>query len=76
MKTDRQVVRREFGMIKKPMDFLHSSGGGLTPASCKILKTSPRPRATEEEDERSAMTERSSSQKKNRNSKVKLDELL
>jgi hypothetical protein len=81
MKSDRQAVNREFGMIKKPMDLqkvnllMTNSGGGRTPVSCKILKTSPRARQTEDEEERSAVTERSSSQKKNR-SKLKLEELL
>ena len=43
MKSDRQVVKREFGGIKKPMDMrLFTSNGGRTPNQLQALKTSPR----------------------------------
>jgi hypothetical protein len=84
MKSDRLAVKREFGMIKKPMDMLHrgyvlTGEGGRTPVAYKPLQTSPRPAplflAPDDEDERAALTERSISPKKHR-SNLKLDELL
>ena len=83
MKSDRLAVKREFGMVKKPMDNLLRGNiltdGGRTPVAYRPLKTSPRPiqlyLAPDDEDERAALTERSSSHKKNR-SNLKLDELL
>jgi hypothetical protein len=83
MKCDRLVVKREFGMIKKPMDNMHRGNvltdGGRTPVAYRPLKTSPRPfqlnLAPDDGDQRAALTERSSSHKKNR-SNLKLDEVL
>jgi hypothetical protein len=82
MKSDRQVVKREFGGIKRPMDMLSLSkeqlgSGGRTPNQLQILKTSPRIKQlmSEEDEERTALTERSSSKKKAQNN-LKIDELL
>jgi hypothetical protein len=55
-------VKREFGSIKKPMDFqilgVYKTEGGRTPNQMQVLKTSPRIEKliTEEEDERAALT--------------------